>query len=154
MTPDTFSQQTELQAIEQALQEAVTQHQAGHLQKAEELYRAILKIKPNYPEANHNMGVLAVQRKQPAAGLSYFIAALKSDPSCKQYWLSYIDALFQADQLEEARQILAYAKQQGLEGDDVEVLALRLDGGAQITGQSIAKDQDTFKEALSVESAT
>ena len=69
------------------------------------------------------MGVLAVQMNQPVAGLSYFMTALDADPSRGQYWLSYIDALFQSGQLDDARQILGLARQQGLEGPEVEALA-------------------------------
>lgn len=126
MTIDTSPQQT-AQAIEQALQQAVIQHQAGQLELAEKLYRAILQIDPHHPEANHNMGVLSVQLKQPAAGLPHFMAALEADPARGQYWLSYIDALFQAGQLEEARQVLAIARQQGLQGREMDSLSKSLE---------------------------
>ena len=46
--------------IEQALQRAVEAHKAGKLQDAEALYRAILQAQPKHPDANHNLGVLAV----------------------------------------------------------------------------------------------
>lgn len=123
MRNDISAQQT----IEQALQQAITEHQSGQLQVAEALYRGILQLIPNHPEANHNLGVLAVQTQQAAAGLPYFLAALDADPARRQYWLSYIDALFQADQPDEARQVLELAQQQGLQGDEVEALALRLE---------------------------
>jgi protein O-GlcNAc transferase len=113
------------------LQQAVAFHQAGQLQEAQALYRAILQTRPNHPEASHNMGVLAVQMNQAAAGLSYLLAALEADPACRQYWLSYIDALFQAEHLEEARQVLALARQQGLQGPEVEALVSRLACGTQ-----------------------
>ncbi len=72
------------------------------------------------------MGVLAVQMQQPRLGLPYLIAALETDPSHGQYWTSYIDALCQAGQVAEARQMLGLAQQQGLQGDDVDQLARRL----------------------------
>ena len=72
------------------------------------------------------MGALAVQMNQPAAGLPFFVAALESDPTRRQYWVSYIDALLQANQIDEAQQILALAQQQGLQGEDVDALAERL----------------------------
>lgn len=52
--------------------------------------------------------------EQPAAGLPHFLAALESDPAQGQYWLSYIDALIRAGHLDDARQVLALARQQGL----------------------------------------
>jgi len=90
--------------------------------------------------------------KQPAGGLPYFMAALDADPARGQYWLSYIDALFQADQLEDARQVLALAQQQGLQGDEVDALALRLEGGTQVAGKPNAEHQHA-KEAPPVSSA-
>ena len=85
------------------------------------------------------MGVLAVQMKQPVAGLPYFITALNADPARRQYWLNYIDALIQAGQVEDARQILALAWQHGLEGDEVEALAVCLEGGAQAQNNQMQK---------------
>jgi protein O-GlcNAc transferase len=111
------------------LQQAIAFHKAGQLQEAQALYRAILQTRPNHPEANHNMGVLAVQLNQAAAGLSYFLAALEAEPAQRQYWLSYIDALLQAGQPEAAKEVLALARQQGLQGAEVEALAVRLAGG-------------------------
>jgi tetratricopeptide (TPR) repeat protein len=81
------------------------------------------------------MGVMAVQVKQPAAGLPYFVAALDADPSRGQYWLNYIDALFQAGQLATAREVLALAQRQGLQGEEVDALAARVEDGAQVADE-------------------
>jgi len=48
-------------SLEEALQEAVAHHRAGRLGEAEELYRAILEVQPEQPDANHNLGVVALQ---------------------------------------------------------------------------------------------
>lgn len=136
MTIDTSLQQTSSQAVEQALRQAVIQHQAGQLELAGKLYRGILQIKPNHPEANHNLGVLSVQLKQPAAGLPHFMVALEADPTRGQYWLSYIDALYQSGQLDDARQVLALAQQQGLQGEEIEALASLLEGGASAAAKA------------------
>ncbi|MCF8177409.1 MAG: tetratricopeptide repeat protein, partial [Sulfuritalea sp.] len=55
---------------EQTLQDALGHHQAGRLEEAVELYQSVLEADPGHAEANHNMGVLAVQVGQPAGGLS------------------------------------------------------------------------------------
>jgi predicted O-linked N-acetylglucosamine transferase (SPINDLY family) len=125
----------EAPAEEQPLQQAIAMQRAGRLEEAEQLYLAILRARPEHPEANHGMGVLACLMKGPAAGLPYLIAALNADPSRGEYWLSYIDALHRAGQPEEAREVLALARQHGLEGAEVEALAGRLEGGAQVMGQ-------------------
>ncbi|MDP2762116.1 MAG: tetratricopeptide repeat protein [Sideroxyarcus sp.] len=148
MTNAEFPQQTATLTIEQSLQQAIAYQQAGQLQEAGELYLTILKTDPNHPEANHNMGVLAVQMKQPAAGLPYFMAALDADPARGKYWLDYIDALFQAGQLEDARQVLALAQQQGLQGGEVEALAARLNGDTQVAERLDTEHQHAAKKSL------
>lgn len=117
---------TQQQAIQQAIQQAVAHHQAGRLQEAEHLYRAILQIQPLHPDANHNLGVLAVQMQQPAAGLCYFKTALEANPENERYLLSYTDALIQAGETTSARQLLAQGKQHGLHGEALAALAMRL----------------------------
>ena len=113
--------------LDQVLQQADACHQAGQLAEAVKLYQVVLQTQPQHPQANYQIGVLAVQMQQAAAALPYFVAALEADPARRPYWLSYIDALFQADQLAEARQMLDFARQQGLEGADVEALAVLLE---------------------------
>ena len=46
--------------INQKLEQGIEAHQNGKLQEAEQLYKAILSSQPKHPEANHNLGVLAV----------------------------------------------------------------------------------------------
>ena len=66
--------------IEQALQRGIAAHKEGKLQDAEQLYRAILRSHPAHPDANHNLGVLAVSVNKAEAALPLFEAALKSNP--------------------------------------------------------------------------
>ncbi|MDP3512596.1 MAG: tetratricopeptide repeat protein [Sulfuritalea sp.] len=121
------SPQSAAVSIEQSLQHALEHHRAGRLEEAVALYQAILQVDPGHAEANHSMGVLAVQVEQPAAGMPYFVAALEADPHRARYWLSYIDAMFRSGQEDEARDVLAQARRQGLEGDEVEALVQRLE---------------------------
>jgi len=114
--------------IEKTLQQAIIHHRAGQLQDAERLYRAILKAQPNHPDANHNLGLLAVGASQPATGLPHFKLALEANPMQGQYWLSYIDALIQSGQNDIARQVLAQGLKRGLQGKAVESLTTRLEG--------------------------
>ena len=106
MTTDAPIQQPVTLTVAQALNKAVAHQQAGELQDAEQLYRAILQAQPNHPDANHNLGVLAVQVKQPATGLPFFKAALDANPDIEHFWLSYIDVLILAGQSDVARQVM------------------------------------------------
>ncbi|ARU31213.1 hypothetical protein CAP31_05630 [Sulfuriferula sp. AH1] len=136
MTTDTSSSQTMSQATEKTLNQAIALHQAAKLEEAEALYRDILQTLPTHPEANHNLGVLTLQTGEPAASLAFFVVALDADPANGRYWVSYIDALCRAGQFDEARQILALAQQHGLQGEDVDALALRLNDGPASSAQS------------------
>lgn len=148
MINDNSSQQAASLIIEEALQQAIAKHQAGQLPEAEQLYRGILQLQPHHAEANHNLGVLEVQAKRPAAALPYLMAALEADPAHGQYWLSYIDALYQDGQIEAAREVLEMARQQGLQGNGVTQLALRLAEGEQAAELATAENQDAGKDIL------
>ncbi len=62
--------------IEEALQRGVAAHKEGKLQDAERLYRAILQSQPRHPDANHNLGVIAVSVNKADAALPLFKIAL------------------------------------------------------------------------------
>ena len=112
--------------IEQALQQAVEAHKAGKLQDAEALYRAILKTQPKHPDANHNLGVLAVSINKTEAALPLFKNALEANPSQGQFWLSYAGALIGEKQFDNARNLLEQGKKRGLTGEKVDVLEAQL----------------------------
>mgnify|MGYP000013417903 CR=1 FL=1 len=127
MTPTSLDTQSRTTiTVEAALQQAITAHQAGQLPQAEAAYRAILAAQPNHPDANHNLGVLAVQVGHAAAALPLFKTALEAAPSQAQFWLSYLDALIQNEQFDTAHAVLAQGRGLGLAGETVEVLAGRL----------------------------
>ena len=108
--------------IEQALQQAVEAHKAGKLQDAEALYRAILQAQPKHPDANHNLGVMAVSLNKTEASLPLFKIALEANPSQGQFWLSYVDALIKEKQFDNARNVLEQGKKRGLVGEKVDLL--------------------------------
>jgi tetratricopeptide (TPR) repeat protein len=111
---------------EQALQQAVEAHKAGKLQDAEALYRAILQTQPKHPDANHNLGVMAVSLNKTEAALPLFKIALEANPSQGQFWLSYVEALIKEKQFDNARNVLEQAKKRGLTGEKVDILEAQL----------------------------
>jgi tetratricopeptide (TPR) repeat protein len=111
---------------EQALQQAVEAHKAGKLQDAEALYRAILQNQPSHPDANHNLGVIAVSLNKSELAVPLFKTALEANPNQGQFWLSYVDALIKTDQLEIAKGVLEQGKKLGLVGERVDALDAQL----------------------------
>lgn len=135
-------------STEQLLQLAIAHHQAGRLPEAERLYRIILQTQPRHSDANHNLGVLAIQVKQPVASLPYFKGALEANPNQGQYWLSYLDALIQAGETEAARQVLQQARQRGVK-NDTGALEARLGPARQdFNAFSYLFAEGRYKEAL------
>lgn len=108
--------------IELTLQRAIEAHRTGKLQDAELLYRAILQTQPKHPDANHNLGILAVSVNQLEVGLSLFETALEANPEKGQFWISYIDALVKDGQFEHAQRALEQAKRLGLAVEHVKKL--------------------------------
>ena len=99
---------------EQALQKGVAAHREGKLQDAERLYRAILQSQPAHPDANHNLGVIAISVNKADAALPLFKTALEANPKIEQFWLSYIDALIKTEKFDDARRVLSDAQQAGV----------------------------------------
>jgi predicted O-linked N-acetylglucosamine transferase (SPINDLY family) len=96
------------------LQQALTHHRAKRLPEAEQLYRTILQARPDHPEANHNLGVMAVQTGQPGAGLSFLKTAVEAAPQRPEFWSLYLDALVMTGRDDEAEQVAAQGRQRGL----------------------------------------
>ena len=110
---EAMSNSVELEA-DQALQRAVAAHREGRHQEAERRYRAMLQAQPNHPDANHNLGVLALASGQTAEGLARLKLALDANPRAEQFWVSYIDALIRTEQFDDARQVLEKGSHAGV----------------------------------------
>ncbi len=67
--------------INEALSEAIENHKAGKLQEAEWLYRAILSVNENHPDANHNLGVLALNVGAVEALILFFQKTALTNPN-------------------------------------------------------------------------
>ena len=108
--------------IEQALQQGVAAHNAGNLKEAERAYQAILQSQPKHPDANHNLGLIAISVNQIEAALPLFKTALNVNPNIEQFWMSYIDALIKNSQVKDAKQAIKKAKKKGFDAKKLQVL--------------------------------
>ncbi|HCS13117.1 MAG: hypothetical protein COS82_04870 [Zetaproteobacteria bacterium CG06_land_8_20_14_3_00_59_53] len=70
--------------IQKTLLKAIELHQNNNLNEAEKLYKAILAKKPNQPDANYNLGFLAMQTNRPDVALPLFTKALRANPKNPQ----------------------------------------------------------------------
>ena len=99
--------------LDQALQKGVEAHKAGKAEEADRYYTAILKANPKHSDANHNMGVLAVEVGKVEQALPFFKTALEANAGIAQYWLSFIDALIKLDRMADAKAVFEQAKSNG-----------------------------------------
>ncbi len=114
-------------SLNRILEQAHRLLQDGLPLKAKPLCNIVLQFHPDHPEAHYLLGLLNLHEGQAGEGLVHFEAAIDKHPEHGQYWLAYIDALDQAGQPEAACQILEMARQAGLTGQEVDILAARFD---------------------------
>jgi tetratricopeptide (TPR) repeat protein len=74
-----------LATLAEALAWAARSHQAGDLDQAEYLYRAILQAVPTNADAWHLLGVVASQRGRPDLGVDYIAKAIALNSACAAY---------------------------------------------------------------------
>jgi predicted O-linked N-acetylglucosamine transferase (SPINDLY family) len=114
-------------ALDNTFQRAIRHHNAGEIAEAERLYRRLLAAGRETANANHNLGILLLQRRQVDAAIPHLRTALDHDPAETQFWLSYADALLQAGQLQQVRQALAEAERHGVRTEKTAAFIARLD---------------------------
>ncbi len=112
--------------LKEALLKGIEAHKAGKVQEADRYYTAILKEQPKHPDANHNMGVLAVGLGKVQEALPFFKTALDANSSIAQFWLSYIDALIKLNRMDDAKAVFDKAKSKGVKGDGFKKIEKRL----------------------------
>ena len=113
--------------VSQALKKGIEAHRAGMVQEADRYYTAVLKAQPRHPEANHNLGILAVGIGKLQEALPFLKTALEVNPDKEQFWTSYIDVLTKLNRLEEATGVIAKAKSKGISVEIFHKINARLD---------------------------
>ncbi len=107
--------------LDQALQQGVAAHREGKLQDAERLYRVILQVQPNHPDANHNLGVLAMAVGKPLDAIPLFKLAVEANPKVEQFWLSYTDALIKLERFDEAKRVAVEGEKSGVSSEKLQL---------------------------------
>ena len=130
--------------IDQALQKGIEAHKARQFQEADKYYTAILEAQPEHPDANHNMGVLAVSVGKVQESILFFETAREANPNIAQFWLSYIDALIKLNRLVDAKAVLYQARGNGAEGDGFDKLERKL----LQTAESLTSQNSSVNTAL------
>jgi tetratricopeptide (TPR) repeat protein len=87
---------------QQALQIAMTQHQAGNLVHAEALYKQVLQAAPNQPDALHLMGLIAKQKGDLRTAAQLIRKALGVNPNYVEAYVNLGATLQEQNNLTEA----------------------------------------------------
>ena len=133
--------------VDQMLQQAIAAHNQNNLQEAERLYRVILQVQPKHPDANHNLGMIAVAMNQFELALPMFKAAIDVNPNIEQFWLNYIDALITARHFEDAKRALKKGKKKGVAKENIKVLMQKLIS-VKASNTPAQDPSDTVKQKL------
>ena len=139
----------------QILQKAIEAHEAGKIHEAHNYYTDILKTHPENPDANHNLGVLALSNNRALESLAFFENAIKANPKIEQFWLSYISAFAALNKIEEAKNLIKRAKEFGLSGERFNELGKTLDRVKNINSskQVSRKNHQNILDKLNLEQA-
>ena len=110
----------------EALKRGVEAQQAGDIQAADKFYTAILNAQPTHPDANHNMGILAVGIGKLEEAIPFLKAAIKANPTVEQFWISYIGTLIEQQQFADAKQAIFNAMKAGVVSEKINALVAEL----------------------------
>lgn len=103
--------------VKKAMQKAIEAHKLGRLIDARKFYEIALKIEPNNPDANHNLGAIEVSEGHFNKAAPLLKIALEANLNNPQYWVSYIDTLLNIENYDEAKLWLEMAKEKGASGE-------------------------------------
>jgi tetratricopeptide (TPR) repeat protein len=84
------------------LPDALAYHQRGELDQAARLYRDILTVQPNHPDALHLLGVVALQHGQPRQAVEWIERAITILPCVADFYSNLAEAYRHCGQLPKA----------------------------------------------------
>ena len=102
------------------LERAIIFHTQGEKQQAERLYREVLHVNPQNPDAWHLLGVLAHQCGQHEVAVDFIGQAIELRPDCADYWSNLGEAYRGWDQQNKAME--SYQKAFQIDPNHVESL--------------------------------
>ena len=135
--------------VSQLLQKAIAAHNKKDFQEAEKLYRVVLRSYPKNPDANHNLGLLALAVNKPVLALPLLKTALDANPNVERYWIGYINGLSKIKQFEKAKKFIRQGRKKGIILEKVHDaynslgIALKADG-------KLKEAEEIFRKAISL----
>ena len=134
--------------VDQTLLKGITAYNQGNIQEAERLYKAVLKLYPKHPEANHNLGIIEVSINQHGMALPRFKIAIDANPNIERFWLSYIEALIAERLFANATQALLKAQGSVVDKEKLKILLHKLESAKTRHTQTQAPSHSQTQELL------
>ena len=132
--------------VSQAFELALQHHRAGHLNEAEALYRQILAVQSDHPDAWHNLGLSLSQRAQWGEAVAAFRRAIELNPDFTSAHFNLGNTFKDQGHADEA--ITAYRRALELEPGSIEVLT---NLGAVLDAAGQHRDAvDAYRRALAI----
>jgi Flp pilus assembly protein TadD len=94
-------------SIQELMAGAVADHQAGHLNEAEQLYRQVLRLDPEHVDALHFLGVLSHQRGSHELAVELIGKAITRNDRVPSFHNNMGNALKAQGKLDEAAQAVS-----------------------------------------------
>jgi tetratricopeptide (TPR) repeat protein len=148
------------ESVQAAVEEAVSLQKAGQTDAAERLYRRVLQSCPHHSEANHNLGIINMQRGNLAEGVAYFKQALDADRERDLYRRSYVRSLVMSGQgalaatvMEEGERSGDVSPNAGLQQRSQQANELLLQGNALTEEGNFSRAIEYFKHAIALDPA-
>lgn len=139
------------QIVDQAMQAAHLETEAGNFDQALALFGAVLDLQPGHAGAHHAVAVLAIRAGDAEVAMPHFAAALEADPDQEAHWLAYLDALISARQFSAAAQLLQLGRTHGLQGPVIDDIERQLASSGAPDGAEIDAAAALFAEGRSDE---
>jgi tetratricopeptide (TPR) repeat protein len=148
------------ESVQAAVEQAVGLQKAGQTDAAERLYHHVLQSCPHHAEANHNLGIISMQRGKLAEGVAYFKRALDADRDRDLYRRSYVRALVMSGQGALAAKVMEEGERPGTVSPDVDLQQrsqkaneLLLKGNALTEEGNFSRAIEFFKLAIALNPA-
>jgi Flp pilus assembly protein TadD len=132
--------------IQEALNQALTDHRNGLLREAEVLYRQVLAVAPDHPDALHLLGVIASQAGRHDLAADLILRAIHRNPTAAEYHANLGLALAAMNQFSQA--IAAYQQAIALRPDFPDALN-NLGKAHDLSGQT-AQAVECYRRAIAL----
>ena len=126
---------------------AVKAHQNGNFAHADALYKEVLELEPNNPDANYNLGVLRFTQNDIPASCSFFERAISLEPKTEHFWITYVEALVNNGDFEKASEVFIRAKLEQIEESAIAEMSTMLKQAPQTLLPS-SEDLDLLRSAI------